>query len=407
MTETLTWSELKKRISAEPDRINGPTSSQATLRLFGKPESSVKIIFYRDIHAWCPYCSKIWLWLETKEIPYRIRKVTMRCYGDKEHWFLEKVPSGMLPALELNGKLITESDKILIALESKFGVLGQSMLDEDAVGLRKLERLLFQAWCIWLCTPNLNSHQQIQARNQFHEIACHFEEALNKTSGPFLRGFSPQTVDFVFVPYVERMNASLAYYKGYRLRKEHPLIDQWLCALERMDTYLGIQGDFHTHAHDLPPQMGGCWSDDNAEAKAIAAKVDIGDGLGTDETSLKGDSETIISVMRTIALTRVYKHRQSIMEANPLGLAKIDQPLRAALTSLISGNECTPAPNSAEGLRYIRDRISVPRDMPLLAARELRKALEKVASLDGDKQGAKLPIRNRYDQDPQRFLKSF
>ena len=34
-------------------------------------------------------------------------------------------------------------------------------------------------------------------------------------------GSEPQTVDLVFVPYVERMNASLAYYKGYRLRAEH------------------------------------------------------------------------------------------------------------------------------------------------------------------------------------------
>ena len=309
----------------------------------------------------------------------------------------------MLPALELNGKLITESDEILICLEEKFGTLGQSMLSKDAVFLRRLERLLFQAWCIWLCTPNLNSHQQLQARNQFHEIACRFEDALNETPEPFLRASSPQTVDLIFIPYIERMNASLAYYKGYRLRKEHPLIDRWLSALEKLETYRGIQGDFHTHAHDLPPQMGGCWSDNNSEAKAIAARIDIGDGLETEETSFSDDSETYLSEMRTIALTRVYKHRQSIMDANPLGATKIDQPLRAALTSLIKGEACLPEPDSAEGLRYIRDRISVPRDMPILAARELRKALERTASLDSEKQGVKIPIRNRYDQDPASF----
>ena len=403
MTDTWTWSEIKKRISEEPDRVNGATSSQATLRLFGNPESSVEVTFYRDIHAWCPYCSKIWLWLETKKIPYRVKKVTMRCYGNKEQWYLKKVPSGMLPALELNGSLITESDEILICLEEKFGTLGQSMRSKDAVSLRRLERLLFQAWCIWLCTPNLNSHQQLQARNQFHEIACRFEDALNETPEPFLRASSPQTVDLIFIPYVERMNASLAYYKGYRLRKEHPLIDRWLSALEKLETYRGIQGDFHTHAHDLPPQMGGCWSDDNSEAKAIAARIDIGDGLENEETSFSDDSETYLSEMRTIALTRVYKHRQSIMYANPLGATKIDQPLRAALTSLINGEACLPEPDSAEGLRYIRDRISVPRDMPLLAARELRKALERTAGLDSEKQGEQIPIRNRFDQDPARF----
>ena len=59
------------------------------------------------------------------------------------------------------------------------------------------------------------------------------------------------------MPYVERMNASLAYYKGYLLRERHPAIDRWFRALEQRSTYLGTQSDFHTHANDLPPQMGG------------------------------------------------------------------------------------------------------------------------------------------------------
>jgi glutathione S-transferase len=40
----------------EPNRIEGPTSAQATLRLFGQPESNVMVTLYRDHHAWCPYC---------------------------------------------------------------------------------------------------------------------------------------------------------------------------------------------------------------------------------------------------------------------------------------------------------------------------------------------------------------
>ena len=88
-------------------------------------------------------------------------------------------------------------------------------------------------------------------------------------------------MDLIFVPYVERMNASLAYYKGYRLRAEHPAIDRWFRALEQLETYRGTQSDFHTHAHDLPPQMGGCWSDDGPRTpKRLAEKIDRGDGLG-------------------------------------------------------------------------------------------------------------------------------
>jgi glutaredoxin len=124
MTTPLSWPELEALTDFQIDTVNGPTNAQARLRLFGQSESDVRVTLYRDNHAWCPYCQKIWLWLEEKRIPYRIEKVTMFCYGEKERWYKRKVPSGMLPAVELDGRLITESDDILIALEKKLWSLG-------------------------------------------------------------------------------------------------------------------------------------------------------------------------------------------------------------------------------------------------------------------------------------------
>ena len=399
--EPLSWQDLSELAVPEPDRIHGSTNAQATLRLFGHAENDVVVTLYRDHHAWCPYCQKVWLWLEFKRVPYRIRKVTMRCYGPKERWFLQRVPSGMLPVLELNGALITESDEILLALERRFGPLGQAMTDPDALALRQLERLLFRAWCLWLCSPGLNTRQQNQARKQFQAVARRLEQELNRHSGPWLRGPTPETVDLIFVPYVERMNASLAYYKGFRLRHEHPAIDRWFRALEQLDTYRGTQSDIHTHAHDLPPQMGGCWSDDEPEARRLAQCIDRGDGLGEDEAcwdDMDNPSQA------AVALGRVLRHRQRLLALNPLGPNGFDRPLRCALTHLMQGASCPPPTGSATGLRYLRDRISVPRDMPLPAARLLRKALEATASLDGPAQGPPLPTRDRFDQDPRPFL---
>jgi glutathione S-transferase len=400
--EAQSWEQLSQHIGQEPDRINGPTSSQAVLRLFGHSESDVRVTLYRDHHAWCPYCQKVWLWLEFQRIPYRIRKVTMRCYGSKEPWFLQLVPSGMLPALELDGQLITESDVILLSLEQAFGPLGLPLMDPRALELRQLERLLFRAWCLWLCSPGLRPRQQQQARDQFQRTAQRMEQALEQTPGPWLDDQGPGGVDLVFVPYVERMNASLAYYKGYRLRREHPAIDRWFTALEQLETYRGTQSDMHTHAHDLPPQMGGCWPDVSESQQSLAQAIDRGDGLGQDETSWTDDDPKRTTAL---ALGRVMRHRDQLLALNPLGSERFDQPLRAALTQLITGRPCRPTSGSAAGLRYLRDRISVPRDMPLPAARLLRQCLEATAALDGPAAPRPLPIRDRYDQDPQAFLR--
>ena len=211
----------------------------------------------------------------------------------------------------------------------------------------------------------------------------------------------PGTGDVIFIPYVERMNASLAYYKGLCLRKEYKYIDKWFRALEKLDVYRGSQGDFHTHSHDLPPQMGGCWIDPNPQQEALSKLIDIGEGVDDQELSYFSSTEPS---PESIALSRVLKHRKTILKINPIDESLFDQSLRAVLTNMITNKNCIPRRGTASGLRYLRDRISVPRDMPLLAARKFRQALEKTAQLDGPDQGNPIPYRNRLDQNPTPFL---
>ena len=206
-----------------------------------------------------------------------------------------------------------------------------------------LERLLFQAWCLWLCRPDLGPGADRRARDQFHQIAQRFEQELQHRPGPWLDGEAPEqcpgTVDLVFVPYVERMNASLAYYKGYDLRREHPAINAWFQALEQQETYRGTQSDFHTHAHDLPPQMGGCWSNDSAAAQSVERLINTGTGLGDQEASW-GDADPELHCR--VALQRVLRHRHRLLALNPLGSEGFDQPLRCALTRLVASGQPRP-----------------------------------------------------------------
>jgi len=392
----LTWAELEALTDFQIDTVNGSTNAQARLRLFGRSESDVRVILYRDNHAWCPYCQKVWLWLEEKQIPYRVEKVTMFCYGEKESWYKRKVPSGMLPALELDGRLITESDDILLALERTFGPLEQGMEDSRVLPLRQLERLLFRAWCNWLCYP-ASPQQEQRSRQQFVNVVEKVEAALGSTSGPyFLETFG--TADVIFTPYVERMNASLYYYKGYSMREENPHFAAWFTAMESRPTYRGTQSDFHTHVHDLPPQMGGCWENGEPQTRINQHRVDHGPWFGLPDVIYPEPQNS-----RQEALHRVLKHRANIIRVNPAADELFDQALRCALTFMMTDETCAPPDGSDVGLRYLRDRINVPRDMSIYAAKRLREALEKTAALVGDGQGPPIPIKHRRDQDPVNF----
>jgi len=401
------WDALAALASAEPDRIQGPASAQALLRLFGSEEAAVRVTLYRDHHAWCPYCQKVWLWLEERRIPYRVRKVTMVCYGEKEAWYRRLVPSGMLPALELDGRLITESDRILEALEAAFGPLQRSLHEARALELRQLERLLFRAWCQWLCVPGLGEREERQAADAFDRLAGRMAGALEAGPGPFLLG-DLSAADLVFVPYVERMNASLAYYKGHLLRRRHPAIDRWFAALEQRPSYLGSQSDFHTHAHDLPPQMGGCHASGSEAQRSLAVRIDrgpwpiLGPAEPDPETSQREPADSA-----AVALARVLRHRETLLLRHAPEEGRFAEALRAALTTLIDAEAAAPPAGTARSLRNLAQRISVPRDMPLHAARRLRQALEITARLDPldpDAAPEPLPLNHRRDQDPRPFL---
>ena len=397
-TEPLDWQQLAELTDFAIEPINGQTNAQSTLRLFGQTEADVRVTLFRDNHAWCPYCQKIWLWLEEKQIPYRIQKVTMFCYGKKESWYKRKVPSGMLPAVELDGQIITESDDILIALEKAFGVLYLGMQDRRVLPLRQLERVLFRAWCSWLCYRAIFPGQEKKNRQQFVEAVALVEEALAATPGAyFLEDFS--TADIIFTPYVERMNASLYYYKGYSLREENPGFAAWFNAMETRSTYRGTQSDFHTHVHDLPPQMGGCYSNGEPQALANQEKVDRGDWFELPDVGYPEPENS-----RQEALQRVIKHQNNLINANPANEQLFDEALRCALTNMMTEETITPPVGSDAALRYLRDRINVPRDMSIYAAKRLRTALEQTAALVGEDQPEPLPVRHRYDQNPANFI---
>ncbi|MBO6979092.1 MAG: glutathione S-transferase domain-containing protein [Prochlorococcus marinus XMU1428] len=409
MNGILTWDDLNKFEVEDLDRVHGINNSYANLRLFGHSENDVLVTLYRDRHSWCPYCQKIWLWLEFKRIPYRVKKINMFCYGQKESWFLEKVRSGKLPAIEFKGQVITESDDIIAFLENAFGALGSFITSRNLIKIRELEREIFRSWCNWLCRESFNFIDNSFRKKRFKESISKLEEILSKSKSGFIDpsvsntgDIQPGVGDIIFIPYMERMNASLIYYKGFNLRSNYLHIDNWLTLFEGTNAYRGTQGDFHTHSHDLPPQMGGCYKDSNEEQITFSELIDTGKGLGNYEFNKNYDSKYFAK----IALKRVIKHKENLLKVNPYDKESFEESLRSALTHMITGEVAIPKKLSGISLRYLKNRISVPRDMTIISARLLRQSLNKIESLSDINEIDEIPFRHRYDQDPRNFISS-
>lgn len=402
------------------DPEQGPTNPLALKRTFGK-SGPIRVKLYRDHAAWCPYCQKVWFELEEKQIPYTMEKINMRCYGDKPKEFLAKVPSGLLPVLELDGRVITESAVIMNILDETFpeiplmpkkGTPERARADQ----LMRLERRFFSDWLNWLCSD----YNHDRAKAGFVACLDTIEEELQAAGGPFFCGEQLTLVDITFTPMLERAVASIAYYKGMFLRGtgQWPALERWFAALEARPTYIGTKSDFYTHCHDLPPQLGGCAM--HGEGEVVSAQIDGTDGVHwklplppLSTTSLPepyslGDNPALDTLE---AASKLVRNHQAVVKfalrgpglpgprpvsaplADPTGVPALehmaagDAALRHVVHALLVGVEAKQASPQALQVQpsggvagapvilaaeYLRDRVGVPRDMKFPAARQLR-----------------------------------
>ena len=409
-------------------------SALATKRLFDLPDGQEpRLTLYRDTAAWCPYCEKVWLTLEEKRVPYKVEKVNMNCYGEKPAWFWAMQPSGGIPVAKLDGEVIRESNDIIMAVESAFPEarpLLPSPEEEPEKHARvrpllTLERELFSAWFRWV-TSSMSEGAQ---RANFESLLRRVDEELAVGGGPFFLGGELSLVDVMFAPFLERMAASLAYYKGLTLRRNEqwPRIEAWFLAMEGRPSYRHIQSDFYTHVNDLPPQIGRCQA--VPEAQRLADEIDGADGTSW-RLPLPDDDGTRLEPLdglglpddaaRREAAERLLHNRAAVAKFASRGLGRpgfpavsaelsdpnaapnaaalplVDAALRHTVDALLDGTDAARArlsdgvdpAEAARALGYLRDRISVPRDMSYPAARQLRAHLNFVIEAIGDKHAA-------------------
>mmetsp|Transcript_16887 Transcript_16887/g.36728 ORF Transcript_16887/g.36728 Transcript_16887/m.36728 type:complete len:448 (+) Transcript_16887:718-2061(+) len=213
-------------------------------------------------------CQKVWVYLEEKRVPYKCRTVPLNAYGDKPAWYTRLVDGGALPAIELDGKVITESLDIIRLLEDQFPDFGPKMVPDDGYettgemaidSLFRLEKELQSAWFSLVFYP-VKDDALVKARDDFLDKLTQVDHALGSTSGPWFldSSASPSVVDIQYISHMERIIASVLYWKGMEIRGtgQYPNLDKWLDAFEERQSYTATNSDYYTLCMGIPSQNG-------------------------------------------------------------------------------------------------------------------------------------------------------
>lgn len=376
--------------------------------------------------------------LEEKRIPYRIEKVNMRCYGEKPSTFLRLQPSGNIPVAIIDGTIYNQSNDIMYALEQFFPdnkrllpPAQNEQLRMKAQSLLRLERTLFSAWMYWLTGSERSKGSFI---NTLKEVD---NELANAEGGDFFLGNDVSLVDFMFAPFLERMAASLLFFKGFQIRvapgqqTDFPAVNKWFDAMESLESYQLTKSDYYTHCWDLPPQLGGCTYEKGGEPyeKVINGERTLDGSRGSWELPLEmhsggiepdwnwcGDEEAAKrEAVERLSFNNInissFAARGAGKKGMPAYMAALSDPnatpkeavkgsvdvcLRVISMVMIENDDKnnqimdevsatilkhggkSHVDDVIASLAYLRDRVGVPRDMRLPAARQLRARLNWV-----------------------------
>lgn len=101
------------------------------------------------------------------------------------------------------------------------------------------QRQAFSVWFRWLTSGSASQWEMMDS------VLSIVDRELGVVAGPYFLGEELSLVDIMFTPFLERMAASLPYYKGFESRSsKYPNLLKWYEAMDTRPTYQGIKSDY-------------------------------------------------------------------------------------------------------------------------------------------------------------------
>jgi glutathione S-transferase len=391
-----TWETLHQLAQTHTParRVRRPGQSPSTAPIPASlsklaPGEKPIVLLYRDTNSWCPFCERVWFALEEKEIPFETEFIDL---SNKPKWYTDLVPTTLVPAARIDGKLIYESKDILLALEERFPTpaLLPADLQEQAIARQWVEESetngFLDASYKFLRDTSTDASELAASQATLEVKLDALEHQLAQYPGPyFLPTFS--LVDLLYSPHLDRLAANAPIYRGYQIKgnSRFPRINAWFDALKQRPAYHRVKSDAITNNLLLHRRWGlepiaNLLPLDQTDAEALPNRAEAAERLSDNHEAAIGD---ILKNSGVQALA-ISGDSTIIQEA-------IDWHLRLLATYLLQGSEIrlpwgrvgnktefdpTLAAVGAITFAYIRNRICAPRDMSAGAATALRYAAD-------------------------------
>ena len=393
------WENLleisQKNTSAEWVKRVGQSPSTAPVS--GNRDQTPPILLYRDTNSWCPFCERVWFALEEKGIPFEVEFIDLR---NKPKWYTDMVPTGLVPAVKIEGKLVYESKDILLALEERFG---PSLLPDDpeekAVAREALETQqtngLLSAGYQFLRGKSSDSNSKDEAEAQLPSLQAAFETKLNelekalaKYPGPyFMSDFG--IVDIIYASGLFRFAANLPVFRGYQLlgNDRFPNLSRWFEAIEQRPAYQKVKVD-STTCNLIMTKLFGLQPNTNILSVQAKESHGIEDRMEAAAKLSDNYQAVLADVLKNSGIKALVGENSldAIEQAVDLYLRLLTEHLisgeqQVMPGGVINGKNSRDAVTAAAGaitLAYIRNRVCVPRDMSAGAATAFRRAADKI-----------------------------
>ncbi len=329
------------RKNTDARRVRRPGQSPSTAPIPSSlhklpPDTAPPVRLYRDTNSWCPFCERVWFALEEKEIPFETEFIDLT---NKPKWYTDSVPTTLVPAAKIEGKLVYESKDILYALEEQFG---QTLLPDDpkenAVASQLVEDVetngFLGATYKFLRENTSDANELLNLQAVFEAKLDEVEELLGKYPGPyFVSTFS--LVDIMYSPHLDRLAANLPVYRRYHIKgnPRFPKINTWFEALNQRPAYHRVKSDNITNNLLLRRRWG---------AEPIGNPLPLDPGY-SESIQYRAEAAERLSDNREVAIGDILKNSgvQALAGDSDISAIKevVDLHLRLLADYLIHGND--------------------------------------------------------------------